>query len=178
MRLGVARGIVRLVTDGGGLQLIQVGLMANETRANVERMQEYGFTSVPLPGAEAAVIFVGGERGHGLVIAVDDKRYRLKGLQGGEVAIYTDEGDSIILKRGNNIEVNTLTLNINAPIGVNIDTQQLYVSGDIRSEGDIIDNAADQALNLDDMRNTYNLHTHEENNTGGGQTNTTSQQMG
>lgn len=174
VRLGVGRGIIRLVSDAAGLQTAQVSLMANETRSNVERMQEYGFTSVPHPGAEAAVVFIGGERGHGLIIAVDDRRYRLKGLEGGEVAIYTDEGDSIILRRGNQIDVQTLTLNIDAAIGVNIETQELYVTGDVRVEGEIIDNFSGDGQSMGDMRAMFNRHTHAET---GSQTAIPTQQM-
>lgn len=160
-RLSVARGIIRLITDSGGLQTAQVGLMANETRSNLERMQEYGFTSVPHAGAEAAIIFVGGNRDHGLVIAVDDRRYRLKGLEAGEVAIYTDEGDSIILKRGREIEVNTQVFRVIASDMVRFETPELQVTGDI------IDRCDTNAHTIDGMRDIYNIHTHPENDSGG-----------
>lgn len=160
-RLGVARGIIRLISDAGGLQTAQVGLMANETRSNVERMQEYGFTSVPLPGAEAAVIFVGGERGHGLVIAVDDRRYRLKGLESGEVAIYTDEGDYIKLGRNNEIEVSTQVLRIIASDMVRMETPELQVTGEI------IDRCDTNPHTIQGMREIYNIHDHPENDSGG-----------
>jgi phage gp45-like len=61
---------------------------------------------VPLAGAEAAVLFVGGIRDHALVVAVDDRRYRKTGLQPGEVALYTDQGAYVLLKRGSVLEVN------------------------------------------------------------------------
>lgn len=101
----VARAVVQLVADDGGLQIVQLGVLDTETRDGCERMQEYGLTSRPHPGAEAAVMFVGGRRDHGLVVAVDDRRYRLKSLQEGEVALYTDEGDHVKLSRGRIVEV-------------------------------------------------------------------------
>ncbi len=101
----VARAIVQLVNDGAKIQLVQLGVLDGETREACERFQEYGFTSVPLAGAEAVVLFVGGRRDHGLVVAVDDRRSRPTGLAAGEVALYTDEGDGITLKRGQFIEV-------------------------------------------------------------------------
>lgn len=161
IRLALGRGIVRLVSDGGGIQTLQLSLMANETRSKVERFQEYGFTSVPLAGAEAAVIFMGGNRDHGIVVAVDDRRYRLKGLENGEVAIYTDEEDSIILKRGNKIEVNTKEFIVNAETNATFNTPLL------RATGDIIDNYETNGDNLQEMRETYNIHTHPENDSGG-----------
>jgi phage baseplate assembly protein V len=101
----VSRAVVKLVDDSKKLQIVQIGLLDGETRDEVERFQQYGFTSAPKEGAEAVVFFVGGRRDHGLVLAVDDRRFRFHPLESGEVALYTDEGDSIVIKRGGNIEV-------------------------------------------------------------------------
>ena len=100
----VARGVVSLVNDGLKLQGVQLAILDGEIR-EAERFQQYGFTSVPLPGAEAVVVFVGGRRDHGLVVAVDDRRYRKKGLLPGEVALYNQGGLSIVL-RTTGIEIN------------------------------------------------------------------------
>jgi phage baseplate assembly protein V len=103
----VSRGVVQLVDDGTKIQTIQADLLEGETRDDIERVQNYGFTSVPKSGAEAVVIFVGGTRDHGLAVAVDDRRYRKTGLQPGEVAVYRDNGDSIVLKSDGSIEINS-----------------------------------------------------------------------
>lgn len=135
IRLMVGRAIIRLVNDATKVQEAQVTLLEDETRAGVERFQEYGFTSVPLPGAEAVMVSVSGNRDHGVIIAVDDRRYRLKGLASGEVAIYTDEGDTIVLKRGRLIEVTTQTLKINASTKVEMVTPLLQVTGgDVKAD--------------------------------------------
>lgn len=126
--LGVARAIVRTVADGRTMQALQLSVLGDELREGVERFQQYGLTSHPHPGAEAVMVCVGGNRDHGLVVAVDDRRYRLKPLQQGEVALYTDEGDSIILKRGRLVEVTTETLTINAGTAVNINTPAMTVT--------------------------------------------------
>lgn len=109
VRLTVGRAILSLVSDSKAIQTAQARLLAGETQDDAERIQEYGFTSVPLPGAEGVMVFVGGQRDHGLIIATDDRRYRVKGLAGGEVALYTDEdldgGHRIHLKRGKVIEL-------------------------------------------------------------------------
>lgn len=101
----VARAVVQLVSDGGKLQVLQLSILDGETREALERVQEYGFTSHPMPGAEAVALFVGGRRDHGLVVAVDDRRYRPTGLQPGEVAVYHKDGASIILKADGSVEV-------------------------------------------------------------------------
>lgn len=101
----LARAVIERIDDSAPLQELMIQIFAGEYRDKVERLQQYGFTSVPLPGAEAATLFLNGNRDHGLVIAVDDRRYRLTGLAGGEVALYTDEGDKIHFKRGGTIVV-------------------------------------------------------------------------
>lgn len=126
--LMVARGVIKLVNDKGGLQTLQLGLLEDELRDQVERVQDYGFTSNPLPGAEAVTVFIGGNRDHGLTLKVDDRRYRLKGLKGGEVALYTDEGDFIHLKRGNNIEVKTKHLLADAQESCAVNTKVYTVN--------------------------------------------------
>lgn len=168
IRLALGRGIIRLVNDATGVQQIQASLMKNETRSGMERFQEYGFTSVPLPGAEMAAIFIGGSRDHGLIIATEDRRYRLKGLAGGEVALYTDEGDSIVMKRGNEIEVTTNKYTVNCQdYEVNASNKATFNTPLVRAENDIIDNYPINANNLQDLRDIYNIHVHPENDSGG-----------
>lgn len=101
----VARAVVKLVNDGKKMQILQLELLEDETRDDCERVQNYGFTSVPEDGAEAVALFPGGGRDHGLVIAVDDRRYRLKGLAKGEVAVYDKQGSKIVLKSNGDIEI-------------------------------------------------------------------------
>jgi len=101
----VSRAVLARVDDSAKLQTVQVNVLAEETRDGVERFQNYGFTSVPLEGAEAVVVFVGGRRDHGLALAVDDRRHRLSGLQPGEVAVYSETGAAVVLKADGSVEV-------------------------------------------------------------------------
>ena len=64
-----ARALVKLVSDGGKMQALQLGLLDGELADGVERFQNYGMTSHPHPGAEAAVIFLGADRGHSVSLA-------------------------------------------------------------------------------------------------------------
>jgi phage gp45-like len=101
----IARAVVSVVDDSKKIQIVQLDLLEGETRSEIERLQEYGFTSNPRPGAEAAVIFVGGRRDHGLCVAVDDRRYRVKDLGAGEVAVYNDTGAKLVFKANGDIEL-------------------------------------------------------------------------
>lgn len=127
--LSVARAILKIVDDSLPIQAVQVDLLSGETRDRVERMQEYGFTSVPLPGCRGISLFIGGDRSSGSIIATEDYRYRKKGLKAGEVAIYTDEGDCIHLKRGRVIEITaTNGVTVNAPT-VTVSSGDVIASG-------------------------------------------------
>lgn len=146
----VGRAIIRLSDDSQSIQTLQLDLLRGETQPRVTRFQEYGFTSNPLPGAEAAVIFLGGARSQGLVIATEDRRYRLVGMQGGEVALYTDEGDHIWFKRGRVIEMTAGTK-------VVMNTPRLEVTGDI-----IDQTGTGNAHTVKNMRDIYNGHHHSD----------------
>lgn len=91
------RGVVRAVSDNGPRQQVQIELLKGELRDDLEHMQEYGFTSHAL-GGDAAVAFLGGNREQGIVLVVDDRRYRIA-LNPGEVAVYDDLGNRIELLR-------------------------------------------------------------------------------
>lgn len=132
----LARGVVALSNSASKLQSLQLRLLAGEVKDQVEHLEPYGFTACPLDGAEALAGFIGGDRSHCVVIVVSDRRYRLQGLKSGEVAIYTDEGDKIHLKRGRIIDIETQTLNIKATTGVNFDTPEITQTGRIVSQGD------------------------------------------
>lgn len=99
------RGVLKIIDDDKVIQYVQVTLLKGEVRDKIPRLQDYGFTSVPHPGADCVYLSLNGNRRSGVVIKADNREYRLKGLASGEVAIYTDEGDLIHLKRGGNIEI-------------------------------------------------------------------------
>lgn len=133
----LARGVVALANSARKLQTLQMRLTAGEIKDGMEHLEPYGFTSCPLPGAEALTAFLGGDRSHGVVVVVTDRRYRLQNLEPGEVAIFTDEGDFIRMKRGRVIDIETHTLNIRAATAVNFDTPLITQTGQIESQGDV-----------------------------------------
>ena len=91
-----ARAVVRLVNDRAARQRLQLEILADELQDDVERAQDYGFTSHPLPGCDAFLLCGGGVREQAVAVAVDDRRHRPTDLAPGEVALYTDEGDRIV----------------------------------------------------------------------------------
>ncbi|RYY25248.1 MAG: phage baseplate assembly protein V [Sphingomonadales bacterium] len=99
VRLMIGRAVIAAVNDDPRVQEVQIDLLDGESSDGVEHFQSYGLTSHPPVGLEALVAFVGGLRSHGVVVAVGDRKFRMVGLQQGEVALYDDQGQSVHLKR-------------------------------------------------------------------------------
>lgn len=101
----IARGVLETVSDQRGVQVLGLSLLDGERKDNVERFQNYGFSSVPVGEAEAIVIFPGGDRSSGVIIAMDERGSRMTGLLPGEVGMYSNSGNSVILHADGLIEI-------------------------------------------------------------------------
>jgi phage gp45-like len=108
------------------MQEMHLDFFNNDSRKNIERVQDYGFTSTPIPrskkegqqqqsggssgnaqpeqpkgeAAEALVMFQGGQRNHPVIVGIDDRRHRPRLLKPGENAQYDDIGQMSLLRRG------------------------------------------------------------------------------
>lgn len=167
----IVRGVIKMVDDKTKVQRIQASLLAGELKDGIERYQEYGISTNPPAGTEALVVFCGGSRNNGVIVATGDRKFRVKELQPGEVAIYTDEGDTIKLARNRKIQVSTLHLEVNAVEDVTYNTKRFIVnasekaayttpilstSADFTAGG----NVSDKKSTMQSMRDKYNSHTH------------------
>jgi phage gp45-like len=115
-----ARFTLNKGNDISMMQELAMDCMNSEGRKAVERIQSYGFSSVPLPrdeakqgseqsggdseqpkgpAAEGIALFLGGQRNHPVVIGVDDRRHRPMGMKAGENAQYDDQGQMTLLRR-------------------------------------------------------------------------------
>lgn len=164
LRLVVARAVLGLVNDAAKLQAVQVTLQEGVVRDKVERFQQYGLTAVPHAGAEGIALAVGASTDHTVVIAVDDRRYRLKGLQTGEVALYDDMGHKVYLTR------NGIVIDGAGQLVKMQNLTKLRVEAGIESTGDIKDLCDGAGKTMAQMRTAYNGHNHQENNVLGGPT--------
>jgi phage gp45-like len=99
--LGMVRiGTVAVVDDTSKqAQTHQIGFSQQETFDGVPAVNNYGFTSNPHSGADAVVLAGAGDQSKGVVIAINDGRYRLAELTSGEVAVYDDLGQAVYLTR-------------------------------------------------------------------------------
>lgn len=172
----VSRGVIESADDGQGIQLVKAEFLADEVRDRIERVQQFGFTSNPPAGSEAVAVFVGGNREHGFIIATDKRAVRIKNLQPGEMAIYTDDGTKIHLKKNGQVEVKTSTkVTIDAP-----DTEfkgNVKVLGKVEATGNVeaggkvkatldVETLADlkygpaAASSVTALKTGFNTHTH------------------
>ena len=95
----IFRAVIHAVTDSTDAQEVQISGYDGELQDGVERFQEYGFSSVPPSGdTEAAIVNVGGNRSHGIVVATESRRYRPTGRDEGDVALYDTAGSTVRLR--------------------------------------------------------------------------------
>jgi phage baseplate assembly protein V len=168
----LARGRMAAVKAGGRMQVLQLQLLDGEIKDRVEHFEPYGFTSHPRVGsAEAVAAFLDGDRSHGIVLVVADRKYRLRSLKEGEVALHDDQGQSVHLTRdGIVVEGSTLPITLRSTVKVRIEAPSLEVTGQIR---DLCDSTG---TTMASMRATYDAHTHHENDARG-ETNAATQPM-
>lgn len=136
IRLVLSRGVVTAVNAGLKMQGLQIKLYADEVKGGLEHFEPYGFTAHPHSGAEALGGFFAGDRSHGVVITVADRRYRLRELKAGEVAMYDDLDQVVHLTREG--------IRIYSPMDVTVKADNLA-----RLEGDVVEIHAATKLHFD-----------------------------
>lgn len=175
----VSRGTVSLVNAGTKMQSLQLRLLAGESKADVEHFEPYGFTSHPQSGAECVALFLDGDRSHGVVLCVADRRYRVKGLESGEVILHDDQGQSVYLMRsgikltdkaGSTVVMQGdgsgamtfaagLTINANSKVVGTLEvTQDITCDASITAAQDVGDQGG--AKTMAGMRSVFDAHTH------------------
>ncbi len=105
------RAIIQQAIEGV-LKRFTASGRSNETFTDREYLQHYGFTSLPLSGAEGIIIKEGN---HIVMIASDDRRYRIS-LKEGEAALYDDLGQKVHLTRSGIEAASPLKITASAPL--------------------------------------------------------------
>jgi phage gp45-like len=106
------RGVIKLLQDSGGLQIVQATLLGEEDVSDpIERLQEYGFTASPPLESECLVLMVGGTRSHPVCVKSENRQARKTAianvitatgltLQPEDVLIYTSNQNFMLLRAG------------------------------------------------------------------------------
>lgn len=112
LRAMVTRGTVAAADEARKLRHLQI--KGRDGDDDAEHFEPYGFTSRAKPGAEVLVVNVGGDGSHPVVIVAADRRYRVTGLESGEVCLHDDQGQRITLYR-DRVEVEAPVVVVNSP---------------------------------------------------------------
>lgn len=153
----IGRAVVKSINASGKCQTVDVALLGGQTKSGIEHLEPYGFTSHAKEGAEAVVLFPDGDRSHGIAITVSDRRYRMKGLKDGEVALYDDQGQSVVLTRAG------IVVDGGGKIITFKNAPKARFEMDIEATGQIKDLCDSGGLTMAAMRIAYNEHKHKEN---------------
>jgi phage baseplate assembly protein V len=156
---------------------VQLKGLAGEQLQDAELFQHFGFTSCPPAGTQCIVLPIGGQTSHAIIIATENGAYRLQ-VASGEMAIYSDEGAFVHIKKGRIVEVEcdeylvktkkytveTEDYGVTASAGATFETPLLKAS----------DQLSDGKSTLDQMRETYDDHDHDHGGDAGTRINRTS----
>lgn len=169
VRMLVGRGRIRTGDDAGGVQKQQVQMGGTETGDNRARVAEFGFTSMPPPGTDAVVVFLGGDRSAGVIVATNHQESRPRNLKAGETAIYSLDGKIVYLSAaGIRIDAKGQPVDISNASVVTVDATLLRCTGDIQ------DNFETNPHTMAEMRQIFNSHDHDVRNVQSGGSTVTS----
>ena len=99
VRLMVGKCIIEAASKASDGVNADIMLLGNERHYGLRLMQHYGFSSVPNADSEGVALFVGGARDNGVVVASQGDASKIPALEKGEVALFSEFGQSIVLKK-------------------------------------------------------------------------------
>ena len=175
----IGRCIIAAVSDKSKTQTLQIEAFAGDIHDEVERLQQFGFSGVPLDGGEGIVLFVAGNHDHPVVICAENRSLRVRNLKAGESAQYNSSGHKIVLYH-DRCEITTPRFVVDAETEAVIKAPLIELDGEVVGTksavfaADVADKGGSHTMQ--GMRATYNGHTHHENDVGG-QTDAPTQQM-
>jgi len=137
----VALATTEKADDSTQLQTVKIKADEDELAEGVVRLQNWGLSSVPPTGSEAVVLYEGGRRDSPVVVAVDNATNRKKDLAEGDVTVYDDKDNFILLENGK------ITVNANGDVEIAADSIRLGGTGA-------------KKLVVEDVLATLAAHTH------------------
>lgn len=138
LRLMIGRAVITVVNDSLKEQNLQVTSLDDEPLDDVERPQNYGQFSVPLAGAEAIVVSLGGDTDSAVALVVEDRRYRPTNLVAGDSGIYHYEGHRIRLTKDGRAIITCKTAEVYADEKVAVTTPLATFSDNVEVGGDLL----------------------------------------
>jgi phage gp45-like len=151
--MALAPAIVTATDDTGPVHKAQMRVNGTPEQIDgVPLMTFYGLASHQPVGSDAVALFACGLRANGVIVSTNNQKFRLRNLKSGEVALYTDEGDSIKLARGKivavtageacNITTKNVTIDASGLVTIKARTKVRVESPRLECTGDIVANVA------------------------------------
>ncbi|GBR00554.1 phage baseplate assembly protein [Acetobacter oeni] len=129
--------------DSGDAQKAQVTVSGQAVRGGLPVVQDYGFSAVLPAGVDALIFSLSGDATSGVIVGTLDKKNRPKNLKPGQVCLFTQAGDQILLDNGDD------GITITPKGGTVLINGNCHITGKLTVDGDVV--AA--GISLDD-------HTH------------------
>jgi phage gp45-like len=124
---GVTRHTLVKADDAHFMQEVEIQGFAGEQAQTIEHAHPYGMSAVPndqvqgaVQAAEGFVAHLSGNRSHGVVLVMGDRRYRVMNLGKGDVCFHRDDGQQVHFTSTGTV--------VSAPMGKTI-TGQIMQSG-------------------------------------------------
>lgn len=95
------------LTEPGTYRGSTVRMLQGEKSSRMKRISPYGLISRPLPGMVSIIGSILGDATNLIYFGENDSVHRPQDLQPGEVFLYTDEGDKLGFRRGNEVHLDT-----------------------------------------------------------------------
>ncbi len=106
----VLKGTVLAIDDTGEIQLVSVKVNGDEEYTEIERLQPYGLSTNPKKGAEVLLMSPGGNLDNALAMMIENGKNRIKGLEEGEVVLYSIFSQNILLNKNGEVVISDKTL--------------------------------------------------------------------
>lgn len=131
-----SRGLVTSVSEDTQRQKLQLVLESNESGDNIERFQDYGFSSFPPNNSEAVVMALNGCAAKRVAVAVEKKELRPKGEQD-DVFIYHADGHFIRLTKDRKLIISVAEAILEATTRFTIISPETLIQGPLHVTGGI-----------------------------------------
>lgn len=97
----IVQGTVTVSKGDTKTRRLQIESNDQYVEDDLEHFEAYGFTSEPFPdgATDAITVYTDTHQGHGVVLVVHDRRYRITNLKAGEVCLFDDKKRVVYLKR-------------------------------------------------------------------------------
>lgn len=146
----VTRAVIELVQDELDEQGVQVRLVSGDLLDDVRHAQPYGLTAHPPPDSDGIFLSVGGARSSGVVVCVGNREFRPRGLAQGEVALYSQHGQVLLLKADGSVELPATEIRLGAADA----SAPVALAPQVEAELNSIRNS------LDTLTSAFNAHIH------------------